>query len=142
MQDTQDNKVTIKFIFDESDVPIDSDCFMLESGGIGYILHQYHKDEYADDLAQYPTDLVENKDKLLSTLEKAQELVAEKGGNVLYVEKPICLYTDEDFKELDARTELYKEALVEEEKRINDEIEEEFGFDDYSEDSFSWSNIL
>ena len=138
MQDTQDNKVTIKFIFDESDVPIDSDCFMLESGGIGYILHQYHKDEYADDLAQYPTDLVENEDNLYSTLKKAQELVAEKGGSALYVEKPVCLYTNEDFKELEARTELYKEALVEEDNRINDEIEEEeFGFDDYSEDSFS-----
>ena len=137
MQDTQDSKVTIKFIIDESDVPIDSDCFMLESGGIGYILHHYHKDEYADDLAQYPTDLVENEDKLYSTLKKAQELVAEKGGSILYVEKPVCLYTDEDFKELEARTELYKEALVEEENRINDEIEEEFGFDDYSEDSFS-----
>lgn len=136
MQKTKE--VKIEFIIDESDVPIDSDCFMLESGGIGYILHQYHENEYADDLAQYPTDLVENKDKLFSTLEKAQELVAAKGGNVLYVEKPICLYTDEDFKELDARTELYKEILAEEKNRINnEEIEEEFGFDDYSEDSFS-----
>ena len=74
---------------------------------------------------------------MYSTLKKAQELVAEKGGNVLYVEKPICLYTDEDLKELDARTELYKEILAEEENRINNEKIEEFGFDDYSEDSFS-----
>lgn len=70
--------VTIKYFKYGRGIPSSGEQFVLERGGSGYILHQYHNNEWADDLAQYPQDLVEEKENFPETLKEAIKLVAFK----------------------------------------------------------------